>query len=78
MFEKVILYKCSVYISHKNNSKKKKKRQNKNSSYKTIQETDSDHLITHYFQETHTHTHTHTHTQTIQFLRMRYKRDMDP
>ena len=48
----VILYKRSVYISHKNKSKKKKKkRQNKNSSYKTIQETDSDHLISHYFQE---------------------------
>lgn len=25
MFAKVILYKCSVYISHKNNSKKKDK-----------------------------------------------------
>ena len=48
MFEMVILYKPSVYISHKNNSKKKK---DKNSSYKTIQETNSGHLISHYFQE---------------------------
>ena len=64
----VILYKRSVYISHKNKSKKK--RQNKNSSYKTIQETDSDHLISHYFQEK-------TNKQTTQFLRIRYKRDMD-
>ena len=65
----VILYKRSVYISHKNKSKKKK-RQNKNSSYKTIQETDSEHLIFHYFQEK-------TNKQTTQFLRIRYKRDMD-
>lgn len=65
MFEMVILYKPSVYISHKNNSKKKKKTKTLAIKLYKRQTVVTSYLII--FRK----------KKTIQFLRMRYRRDMD-
>ena len=67
----VILYKRSVYISHKNKTKKKKKKDKIKTPATKLYKRQT--VITSYliiFRKK-------TNKQTTQFLRIRYKRDMD-